>query len=257
MSGYRSLHREQILGKDTAIWSVQATPLLTKTKTTTTAWRIWTASSDGFVRSYVATESSIQDDALDASALTLSCTHLLLGQTQQQQNADASACAGTNPSDADDVDGPAPAPAPPAVSALGCTRVCTVRNYVGDDATAGDLVVVSLGLSGVCRVWKFAADWDAENNQGNPSSGISDATNTATATTAATRATITKPVKCLTEFNTVKNATGTTMAPRVVASMQQVVIALGCLDGTIAIVATGIATPNASKEAAIAGTILE
>lgn len=250
MSGYRSLHREQILGKDTAIWSVQATPLLTKTKTTTTAWRIWTASSDGFVRSYTATESSIQDDALDASALTLSCTHLLLGQTQQQQNADgASACAGTNPSDADDVDGPAPAP----VSALGCTRVCTVRNYVGDDATAGDLVVVSLGLSGVCRVWKFAADWDAENNQGNPSSGISDATSTAN-----TIPTITiKPVKCLTEFNTVKNATGTTMAPRVVASMQQVVIALGCLDGTIAIVATGIATPNASKEAAIAGTILE
>ena len=205
MSGYRSLHREQILGKDTAIWSVQATPLLTKTKTTTTAWRIWTASSDGYVRSYTATESSIQDDALDASALTLSCTHLLLGQTQQQpQSSDA--VDGDNVDDNVDAVPPTPAPATQA-QALGCTRVCTVRNYVGDDALAGDLVVVSLGLSGVCRVWKFASEWDEKQQEQGSSAA------TANTTTIAPTTRIIKPVKCVAEFNTVQNATGTTMAP--------------------------------------------
>jgi hypothetical protein len=49
----------------------------------------------------------------------------------------------------------------------------------------------------------------------------------------------------------VENGTGTTMAPRVLSASQEVVVvAVVCLDGTIAIVgSTRTSTPNAKEEA--------
>jgi hypothetical protein len=126
MSGYRQQHRENVV--DTAIWNVQASDRLSpSTKGSETNWRIWTASADGLMRSYMVQEKSVdsKQDLLDASALKLICTHEL-GER----------------------------------SSLGCTRVSSVRNYIGDDDRAGDLVVATLELAGKVRVWMFAEDMD-------------------------------------------------------------------------------------------------
>lgn len=244
MSGYRSLHREQVLAKETALWCVEATPLLLTTAKSSSStsgsssgsatsghgsnqWRIWIASSDGYVRSYTAIESSIDNDdhnSLDASALSLTCTHILTGRTTKEPP----------PPLAEDDD----APSRPA---MGCTRVCTVRNYVGEDDAVGDLIVASLDLGGTIRVWRFPADWDEKNSTGSSDSQLLQPN---------------KQVKCMAEFE-LENAAGTTMALRVIPVAQEVAVAVGCLNGTIAIVSTGIATPNAKKEAQAAGTILE
>jgi hypothetical protein len=47
------------------------------------------------------------------------------------------------------------------------------------------------------------------------------------------------------------------MLSNAIPSLQQVVVAVGCLDGTVAIVATGISTPNATKEPSSSGTMIE
>jgi hypothetical protein len=269
MSGFRSIHREQVSlpsssNEETAIWCVQVTPLLKRSSVTTAAnhlaaapssssepvWRIWTANSDGSVRSYTAAEASHSNstkntvdhdasadaaavtttlDTLTASAIQLHCTHSLVGGRHNSLSS----------------------------SMLGCTQLCTIRNYIGEDDTAGDLVVLALGLSGTCRVWVFTDDWDDHQ-----APSLSKADNAPPPP---------RNVPCLAEF-TVDNATGTTMATKVVAATwQTIVVAVGCLDGTIAIVDTGIATVSAvgsNKDAnnegavapinmATAGTLLE
>jgi len=239
MSGYRSLHREQVLPRDDvllvpsdddqeqdttaapapAIWSCQATPLLLSSASSPSEqrWRIWTASSDGGVRSYVAAPPSRDDeDSLNASALHLHCSHLLTSKQQQQP------------------------------SRLGCSVVHAVRNYAGEDDDAGDLVLACLELAGTVRLWKFAADWDdataTNNNAADPAPP--------------------KSIPCRAEF-VVKQATGTTLQlapPRIIASSSatEMVVAVGCLDGTIALLSTGIPTPNNNdKEPSVAGTVLE
>ena len=135
--------------------------------------------------------------------------------------------------------------------------VHTVRNYAGEDTNAGDLVVASLDMAGMVRVWTFPANWDEEQQQQQQQD-----TPEATATAAVAVQPLT--VACCAEF-TVDNATGTTLqlaSPRVQASPKDIVVAVGCLDGTIAIVSTGIATPNAPSQGIIqapspAGTVLE
>ncbi|CAB9517625.1 WD domain, G-beta repeat [Seminavis robusta] len=222
MSGYRNLHREQI--ESTAIWDVATSPLLLSTTKRDGCYRIWTASADGLVRLYYVHEKTVeekqQSSVLDASALSMTCTHILLGSTQKPQQA--------------------------GISALGCTTVCAERNYVGEDDTAGDLVVASLGMSGVVRIWSFSenADADVVLSDNQPQ----------------------KEVKCLQEF-TVENATGTVMMicpPRVwtTAGTTDLCVAVACLDGTVAQVATGIATPSRvpdqkEKEPTAAGTVLD
>ena len=251
MSGYRSVHREQVLPEDTAIWSCQATPLL-QTKPTTVLskstagggggageqWRIWTASSDGVVRSYVAQSpsraTSTSNDTLQAAALQLRCTHILTGRSST-----------------------------PSASSLGCSVVHTVRNYAGEDTNAGDLVVASLDMAGMVRVWTFPANWDENEEQQQMQQQQQQQQDTPEATATAA---VVQPltVACCAEF-TVDNATGTTLqlaSPRVQASPKDIVVAVGCLDGTIAIVSTGIATPNAPSQGIIqapspAGTVLE
>jgi WD40 repeat protein len=244
MSGFRSIHREQVssssLEEESAIWCVQVTSLLQRSSAANhlaaaaaaapPVWRIWTANSDGSVRSYTATEASHSNtsnttieqatsaaadaatvttlDTLTASAIQLHCTHGLVGGRASASSA-----------------------------MLGCTQLCTIRNYIGEDDTAGDLVVLALGLSGTCRVWVFTDDWDDHQAAVPPSLSKPDAPPP-------------RNVPCLAEF-TVDNATGTTMAARVVAaSWQTIVVAVGCLDGTIAIVDTGIATASTVATAA-------
>lgn len=222
MSGYRSLHRQQVL--DTAIWGVATTPMLSAKSasaadaTASDKWRIWTASADGLVRGFAVAETSLESkqDVLDASALSLQCTHVLLGAGQEY-------------------------PATGAV--LGCTVVETARNYVGDDTTAGDLIMVTLELGGLVRVWSLAADMDDTNKQSQASAAAAVAP---------------KKIKATFEFQ-VENATGTTLAlcPPSLSGVGNVAVAIGCLDGTVTIVATGLATPKAPKDPAEAGTVLD
>lgn len=219
MSGYRNLHREQI--ESTAIWNTATTPLLTKSKVP--GYRIWTASADGLVRAYHVQEKSLQDKqdtVLDASALAMRCTHILLGNSQTTQAALASS------------------------TTLGCTRVSVMRNYAGEDEMAGDLVVASLEMSGKVRIWVFPETED-DDLGGEPGD------------------TSPKEIQAFREF-LVENATGTVMTlctPRLVGP-GDVSVAVGCLDGTIAQVATGFMTPqnietNKTNEPKEAGTILD
>lgn len=226
MSGYRNLHREQI--ESTAIWSVATSPLLlTKQQSpqqTQSAYRVWTASADGLVRAYHVQEKGMKDkDSLDASALSMTCTHVLLGSTQ------------TYNKDEQDTE--------TLTTALGCSQVSVTRNYAGDDTAAGDLVVASLEMAGRVRVWIFPENEDAKKTE-----QIQQ-----------------QQLKASQEF-TVDNATGTTLLlcpPKNWSNRNNdVMVAVGCLDGTIAIVATGIQTPQRMdaanpKEPTPAGTVLE
>lgn len=226
MSGYRNLHREQI--ESTAIWNVATSPLLTtKAKSAAAGYRIWTASADGLVRSCFVREKSLQDkqeeSALDASALSMTCTHVLLGNSQSVSDATSSN------------------------TTLGCTRVSVTRNYAGEDDAAGDLVVASLELSGKVRIWSLPEN---EDDDLLAASELPEKP---------------KEIKASKEF-LVKNATGTVMTlctPRLVGA-GDFLVAVGCLDGTIAQLATGLMTPqivetanNNNKEPKETGTLVD
>ncbi len=194
MSGYRCIHRDKL--GSASIWSLKATELLRKQPTA--SWRLWSADADGAVRSWVVNESN-EEKTLDASALRLSCTHQL-GK----------------------------------LSPLGCSRVATARNYVGDDDRAGDLVVASLQLCGKIQLWTFSEDLDndillTETQQVEPFASVR-----------------------------VENASGVVLEilPPRLTGVGDVLVAVGCLDGTISLVATGIITPKATKDPTTAGTIV-
>ena len=215
MSGYRSLHRESV--GSYPIWQVTTTPVLTKSikSSKSPSWRFFTACGDGLVRGYLVQEKSLESkqDALDASACTCVCTHVFLGKAQKVSE--------------------------PVSTALGCSQVKVVRNYVGDDDMAGDLLVVSMDLSGRIRVWSVPEEMDEEVVNGDLPPPAEP-----------------EQVQVVQEF-LVPNATGTCLEVYPPSSIGDIQIAVACLDGTIAVVATGINTPKAKKDPTDAGTILE
>lgn len=200
MSGYRSLHREQV--GEVPVWQVQSSVLQSK------KWCLWTASADGCVRAYrVQDKDDAAQHELDASALSLKCTHVFLGPSQMY---------------------------PPTTALLGCSQISIGRNYVGEDDMAGDFVVTSLDLTGRVRVWTFAPELFDDV--------VDDV----------------KRVKASHEF-TVQGATGTIMAycPPNLSGNGNVALTVACLDGTVAMVATGLVTPKATKEPSPAGAVLD
>jgi WD40 repeat protein len=220
MSGYRSLHRESV--GSYPIWQIATSPVLTKTTKPNKApsWRVWTACGDGLVRGYLVQEKTLetQKDVLDASACTFVCTHVLLGQSQELDDASSS-------------------------MALGYSQIRLARNYVGDDDMAGDLLVVAMDLSGAIRIWSLPEDMDEEIVNGDQSSPSP---------------TEPTPLKADQEF-LVPNATGTCVqiCPPKVSGVGDVSIAVACLDGTVAVVATGISTPKATKDPTEVGTVMD
>jgi hypothetical protein len=269
MSGYRTIHRERILADDTAIWSVQM--ILSAGGGNGGHWRIFCASSDGYLRVYTATEKKQQrpqggppsaaaaNDALDASALQIQYTHTLLGSTQPQPPAAASA--------ADQKSTTTPA------FLLGCTQVSIVRNYMGQDETAGDVIVATLDLGGTVRLWSFDQSFFGEEEKTTttlPQNSTTDDNNSDKP--------IPKVVRCKSEF-VVNQATGTTLAlasPRIMTTTTNkrskskddsvaLVMAVGCLDGTIALISTGIMVAGGATAAKednngdvdAAGTVVE
>jgi WD40 repeat protein len=239
MSGYRSIHRETL--GSFPIWQVRCTPILRKGGTPAiianhsqalsvpTRWRTWLACGDGLVRGYLVQEKTLemQNDVLDASACNCTWTHALLGGDSQRL-----------------MDHIEETQEERRQVAIGCSQVQVARNYVGDDDTAGDLLVVSLDLVGAVRIWVLPEDMDQDLQK-------SDNDNYGKETKLATP-------KVTHEFQ-VKSATGTCLriCPPKVSGVGDVLVALPCLDGTIAIVATGVVTPKTSTSPTPSGTIVE
>jgi hypothetical protein len=204
MSGYRNLHREKILEDDAPIWQLQARSF----SKSTDEWSVLSASADGIVRIFRIKEKEASND-LDASALSMTCTHALLGTNQVFP--------------------------PPSQTLVGCSQCHVIRNYVGDDKMAGDIVIIALELTGRLRVWTLSDDAFVGATEAEP-----------------------KQVRAQHEF-IVENATGTLIAatPPNLSGNGDLTVAVACLDGSIAMVALGIATPSAKKEPSPVGTILD
>ncbi len=203
MSGYRNLHRERMLDDEAPIWQVQAVLL----SQLSDEWTMFVAAADGIVRVFRAREKEASDD-LDASALSLTCTHALLGAHQVFP--------------------------PPSQTNIGCSQCQVVRNYIGDDTMAGTVVVVGLDFAGKIRVWTFPDDELSLEATDFP-----------------------KQVRSQQEF-VIDDATGTLMAvcPPKLSGSGDVLVAVACLDGNVAMVALGVATPNAKNEPSVAGSNL-
>jgi len=240
MSGYRSIHRENL--GSFPIWQVASNPVLTTGSNTNhggSTWRIWIACGDGVVRGYLVVEKSLatQKDALDAAACNVILTHVLLGASQNRPSAEQ----------ADEM------------CCLGCSQVQVARNYTGDDDAAGSLIVVSSDLSGKIRIWILPEDMDNELSRIDFSSG-STPNNTNNNDDNNDDDSADKPAspEIAQEF-CVENATGTCVKimPPNASGVGDIFLAVPCLDGTIAIVATGLSTPKSTKDPIAAGVIVE
>ena len=240
MSGYRLLHREQVLEEGTAIWSLVTTPLIcrrggntnnnaaTTTTTTTTSatpltWRLWMACSDGLIRSYVVNEVSMEqkETSLTASALSFGehPTHVLTPETDDASSSSV---------------------------ALGCASVSIVRNYAGEDDVAGNVIVAGMDLSGILRIWELDENLDEAFDPNTSSSSTS-------------------PIKLKPKVELdLPNATGTAVtlaSPRtVMPHLKVLLVAVAFLDGSVALVSTGIPVPTTLEDDIIkvpeAGTIV-
>jgi WD40 repeat protein len=218
MSGYRSLHRQDLFHRirddessesnairhKDAVWSVATCaydPTHDRLPSTTGAalqWRLFTASSDGYIRSFLVQEKSAtetsDEDSLDASALRMSCSHIFRGPHQAL------------PFELND---------PPRPTTLGMTVVSV------DSNKAGDLIIVGLELSGIIRVWTMAAaPTPGKNTKDTPSCWAA-----------------------IHEFR-IPDATGTTLQIVPLRFQHEdnadIMVVVGCLDGTVALVATGL-----------------
>jgi WD40 repeat protein len=238
MSGYRSIHREKI--GSFPIWQAVCSPVLTKnsasTTTTTTnqsaaaCWRVWLACGDGVVRGFLVIEKTLeQKDTLDAAACNFILTHTLLDTA----GAEASSSEDQKEEEVQEENQQEES----QDSAIGCSQIQVARNYVGDDDSAGDLIVISSDLLGKIRIWLLSEETDDELPEiGSTSTNINAAQ----------------------EF-IVENATGTCIKimPPNVSGVGDILLAVPCLDGTIAIVATGLTTPKYEKHPTEAGTIVD
>ena len=230
MSGYRNLHRFKVSDASDEndgngsipIWSVQLSPcnqthLTTRANTPPSAnapLRLVTSSADGLLRVYNIADKSINDDSdkLDATALSMKLSEVMLPSS--------------------DMAYPRPTEGADAMT-LGSVAVSLVRNYVGEDTKAGGEIAVSLRLDGKVSIWtKEEQPLFLETNG-------SEGENRETP--------IRKPAH---EF-TLENSTGNTMAlipPQLTGHTKHgLIMMVGCLDGSISFIATGIVIPNTQK----------
>ena len=238
MSSYRNLYREKVA--DTSFWSVATTPLLQKQSlkrqddSSSSCWRIWAASADGLVRGYRVTEKDLDkiEDDLNASAMTIQCTHVLIGTDQvyrstRSPNSTSVTTEGVNSND----DSSFP-------TAFGATQISVCRQYHGEDTDSGDLIVSSIDISGFVRIWKVSeTEDDPKNSEPRPSGNHHTEEETI--------------LRAVAEF-AVHDATGTSavLIPPYLYGTETVACAVGRLDGTVALVSTGLQTPKAQREEA-------
>jgi WD40 repeat protein len=227
MSGYRLIHRQQVLPSDVAVWSLVTTPLLAKglppgsAGVAASAWRLWAACSDGLIRVYRVDEVSLaqKEASLTASALTLGTapTHLLVSNDTDDDAA--------------------------TTASLGYAALDLQRNHAGQDEAAGDVLVAGMDLGGVLRIWTMDEFLD-------------DST--------ATEAEVTPTRVSPTVEITLAKCTGTLVrwAPPRFMNSSVLLVAVAFLDGSVSLVSTGLAVAqhaeatSTSTKLFAAGTIL-
>jgi WD40 repeat protein len=234
MSGYRTIHRhvissqtadndpaEDLESTRTPIWSTSLSPCnQTHVQTrnsinsqTFAPLRLLTSSADGFVRAFSITDklSGLNKEALDASALSMKMEQILLPKSCM-----------TYPLSKEEIDNEL---------YLGISTISSTRNYLGEDTKAGGEVSAAIRLDGQVSVWKrdeqpIYPESNAEKEQ---------------------EVEIVKPIH---EFK-VQNATGTTLLlipPQLSGySKYGVVMMVGCLDGSVVFMCTGVGIPDIKK----------
>ena len=242
MSGYRTLHRENLAdqpppstgggGKKRPpppLWSAKFSPCrqaaVVSAGTAAAAnppapQRLLTSGADGIIRAYRLTDKVVSSTSpLDATAVKVCHTDSLVGANYEAKSA------GTSIS-------------------LGYSALDVVRNYAGSDSNAGEEVVLAINPVGCVQVWTRAeqpATVDGDEND-EPAA---------------------KTAKAKIEF-TAQGATGTTLAIRPVGlgpvhgshpkakQRPAIVAAIGCLDGSVQILSTGVGLHPGERD--IAGT---
>ena len=246
MSGYRTIHRQANSSTEGStegktiqdpVWSVCFSPCNqthvetrnnSKAASPLPPLRLLTSSSDCLIRAFSITDkSSISNrDALDASALSMKLEQILLPSASM-----------TYPRPKEEVN---------FKLSLGSAAVSSIRNYVGEDIKAGEEVSAAIRLDGYISVWT------RDEQPVYPQSDQETKSDTD----------IVKPVH---EFK-IQHATGTTLLllpPQLTGySRHGVVMMVGCLDGSVAFICTGVGMPdmrksNDTSKTGEAGTILD
>lgn len=252
MSGYRSLHRETL--GSFPIWQVASggsgggggvmpsSTNITTINNNSNNWRVFAACGDGVVRSYRIREKTLemQTDVLDASAVSCTLTHLLVGAGQVIPS--------NNDGDNDDNDEQEDGSSSTKTTSIGISQVQLVRNYVGEDDAAGDHLVVSMDMVGRVRVWVIPEGQDDDDSTTTPNPDDNESQ---------TKPKLLRPIQ---DF-AVPNATGTCLCPLSpnISGIGDVQVAVPCLDGSVVLVAAGILTPKTppKREPLTAGTVVE
>jgi WD40 repeat protein len=189
--------------------------------------RLLTSSADGIIRAYQISDKTTESDVLDASALTVTIEQVLLPTSNS-----------TYPKSKED-----------AKVSLGCACFSVIRNYVGEDTAAGAEIVVALRLDGLLSIWR------REEQPLYPSIEKTKSVKEETLH-------VSKPII---ELN-VEDALGTTLElirPAISGySRHGIVACMGCLDGSVKMIATGVGIPDPRKcnddsKCTEAGTVLD
>jgi len=246
MSGYRIIHRHEITSiegseegktQQEPTWSVCFSPCNQthaqkrndNTKPSSSSpLRLLASSADGIIRAFRLTDKSslVNKDILDASALSMTVEQVLLPTSNTTY--------------------PRPKEESDSRLTLGSAALSSIRNYVGEDPKAGSEVSASLRLDGYVSIW-------LRDEQPIYPSDDKDTKN------------IPHVVKPDHEFR-IQNATGTTLVlipPQLTGySKHGVVMMVGCLDGSVAFISSGVGMPDTRKgndtsKASDPGTILD
>ena len=181
--------------------------------------RILTSSADGLIRAYSITDKSNKADVLDAAALSMKLEQVMLTSSDAEYNSNSDSANQES------------------ILGLGCAALSVIRNYVGEDTSAGEEIAAAMQLDGHVAIWKRAEqsaypDSDASKNDDDAASQTT---------------TVIKPDAEL----DIKGATGTTMLlipPQITGySRHGVVMMVGNLDGSVSFICAGIGIPDSSK----------
>jgi len=248
MSGYRTLHRHtegqnntneasqqsdiSTTSSSCPVFAVNFSPCQQThvSKTTNAAnanaqlkapTRILTSSADGLIRAYSITDKSIKADVLDAAALSMKLEQVMLTSSDAQYDD-----SGENQE---------------SILGLGCAALSVIRNYVGEDTSAGEEIAAAMQLDGHVAIWKRA------EQPAYPDSEASKNDAASTSASAISSPTVLKPEAEL----DIRGSTGTTMLlipPQTTGySRHGVVIMVGNLDGSVSFICAGFGIPDSSK----------
>lgn len=239
MSGYRTLYRQSELteyGSNeepfptfvAAFSPCIQTHLTQRSNAPISApYRLLTSSADGIIRAYRIFDKESKQEILDASAVSVVLEQIML------QTSDTA-----YPKSFHD-----------AKVSLGCAAISVIRNYVGEDTAAGPEIIAGMRFDGLVSIWK--------RNEQPLYPSVEDGNRPLESSPV-----ITTPIV---EFR-VEDALGTTIKlinPTVSGySSHGIVMCLGCVDGSIKMIASGVGIPDPRKcnddsKCTEAGTVLD